>query len=145
MSLEDYPRPSVTVDVIIFTLRGGDLQVLLIRRKNSPFRGMWAIPGGFVGMDESLEEAALRELEEETGVHDVYLEQLYTFGDVKRDPRGRVIANKPDGVGQLWGHAGQTRCKRSTFAFKEARHRHVVFQRQVQHVVPGVNSTALSP
>jgi 8-oxo-dGTP diphosphatase len=91
MPLADHPRPSVTVDVIIFTLRDGDLQVLLIRRKNLPFQSMWAIPGGFVGIDESLEQAALRELEEETGVHDVYLEQLYTFGDVDRDPRGRVI------------------------------------------------------
>jgi 8-oxo-dGTP diphosphatase len=91
MPLADHPRPSVTVDVIIFTLRDGDLQVLLIRRKRPPCQGMWAIPGGFVGIDESLEQAALRELEEETGVHDVYLEQLYTFGDVGRDPRGRVI------------------------------------------------------
>jgi 8-oxo-dGTP diphosphatase len=91
MALEDYPRPSVTTDVIIFTLRDGDLQVLLIRRKNPPFQGVWAIPGGFVGMAESLEEAALRELEEETGVRDVYLEQLYTFGDPDRDPRGRTI------------------------------------------------------
>lgn len=91
MPLEDYPRPSVTVDVIIFTLRDGDLQVLLIKRKHPPFEGMWAIPGGFVGIDESLQEAALRELEEETGVRDVYLEQLYTFGDPDRDPRGHVI------------------------------------------------------
>ena len=91
MALEDYPRPSVTVDVIIFTLRDNDLQVLLVKRKHPPFEGMWAIPGGFVGIDESLEEAALRELEEETGVRDVYLEQLYTFGDPDRDPRGRVI------------------------------------------------------
>jgi 8-oxo-dGTP diphosphatase len=91
MALEDYPRPSVTVDVVIFTLRDNDLQVLLVKRKHPPFEGMWAIPGGFVGMDESLEEAALRELEEETGVRDVYLEQLYTFGDPGRDPRGRVI------------------------------------------------------
>jgi 8-oxo-dGTP diphosphatase len=91
MSLEAYARPSVTTDVVIFTLRDADLQVLLIRRRNPPFQGMWAIPGGFVGIDESLEEAALRELEEETGVQDVYLEQLYTFGDPGRDPRGRVI------------------------------------------------------
>jgi 8-oxo-dGTP diphosphatase len=91
MPLEDYPRPSVTVDVIIFTLYDNDLQVLLVKRGNPPFEGMWAIPGGFVGIDESLERAALRELEEETGVRDVYLEQLYTFGDAGRDPRGRVI------------------------------------------------------
>jgi 8-oxo-dGTP diphosphatase len=91
MPLEDYPRPSVTVDVIIFTLNEGDLQVLLIRRGHLPFEGMWAIPGGFVRIDESLEGAAKRELEEETGVRDVYLEQLYTFGDLGRDPRGRVI------------------------------------------------------
>jgi len=91
MPLEDHARPSVTADVIIFTLRGEDLQALLVRRKHPPFKGMWAIPGGFVHIDESLEEAALRELEEETGVRDVYLEQLYTFGDIDRDPRGRVI------------------------------------------------------
>lgn len=91
MPLEDYPRPSVTADVIIFTLRENDLHVLLIKRGHSPFEGMWAIPGGFVDIGESLEEAALRELEEETGVRDVYLEQLYTFGDPGRDPRGRVI------------------------------------------------------
>lgn len=91
MRLEDYPRPSVTVDVIIFTLGGNALQVLLVQRGNPPFEEMWAIPGGFVGIDESLEGAAIRELEEETGVRDVYLEQLYTFGDPGRDPRGRVI------------------------------------------------------
>ncbi len=91
MPLEDYPRPSVTADVIIFTWRDDDLKVLLVRRRYAPFEGMWAIPGGFVEVSESLENAALRELEEETGVRDVYLEQLYTFGDVDRDPRGRVI------------------------------------------------------
>lgn len=91
MQLADYPRPSVTVDVIIFTLQEEDLQALLIKRRNPPFEGMWAIPGGFVSIDESLEQAALRELEEETGVRDVYLEQLYTFGELGRDPRGRVI------------------------------------------------------
>jgi len=88
---KDQPPLSVTVDVVIFTLREDDLQVLLVRRKIAPHAGRWAIPGGFAGIDEPLEAAARRELEEETGVRDVYLEQLYTFGDPKRDPRGRVI------------------------------------------------------
>ncbi len=91
MALADYPHPSVTVDVIVFRLFEADLQVLLIRRGHDPFAGMWAVPGGFVDIDESLDGAAKRELEEETGLRDVYLEQLYTFGDVDRDPRGRVI------------------------------------------------------
>ncbi len=86
-----YHYPAITVDVVIFTLRDDDLQVLLIQRKISPFEGRWAIPGGFVETDESLEVAARRELQEETGVRNVYLEQLYTFGDPKRDPRGRVV------------------------------------------------------
>ncbi|MGH2638894.1 MAG: NUDIX hydrolase [Rhabdochlamydiaceae bacterium] len=86
-----YERPSVTVDVIMMSLRQGDLHVLLIKRRSWPFEGMWAIPGGFVNMNESLETAAKRELREETGVEDVYLEQLYTFGDPGRDPRTRVI------------------------------------------------------
>ncbi len=84
-------RHTVSVDVVIFSLREGDLKVLLIRRASPPFKSKWAIPGGFVRANESLEEAALRELEEETGVRDVYLEQLYTFGAPKRDPRGRII------------------------------------------------------
>jgi 8-oxo-dGTP diphosphatase len=87
-----YERPSVTVDVVIFTLQERELHVLLVKRKHWPFEGRWAIPGGFVNMDESLELAARRELEEETGVRDIYLEQLYTFGDPKRDPRTRVIS-----------------------------------------------------
>jgi len=86
-----YERPSVTVDVIMMSLRQGDLQVLLIKRRSWPFEGMWAIPGGFVNPDESLEMAAKRELREETAVEDVYLEQLSTFGDPGRDPRTRVI------------------------------------------------------
>lgn len=89
--LSDYKQPSVTCDVVIFTIRDDDLKVLLIRRAVKPFLDSWAIPGGFVKMDESLEDAARRELLEETGVKNVYLEQLYTFGDVGRDPRGRVI------------------------------------------------------
>lgn len=86
-----YPRPALTVDIVVFTLRDNRLQVLLIQRNEEPFAGMWALPGGFVRMDESLEDAAQRELEEETGVHNVYLEQLYTYGDPQRDPRGRVV------------------------------------------------------
>jgi 8-oxo-dGTP diphosphatase len=86
-----YERPSVTVDVLMMSLRQRDLQMLLIKRRAWPFEGMWAIPGGFVMMNESLEAAAKRELQEETGVQDVYLEQLYTFGDPDRDPRTRVI------------------------------------------------------
>jgi 8-oxo-dGTP diphosphatase len=81
----------VTVDVVIFALRDDDLQVLLVRRKNPPFEDKWAIPGGFVRHEESLEDAASRELFEETGVRDVHIEQLYTFGTIDRDPRGRMV------------------------------------------------------
>jgi 8-oxo-dGTP diphosphatase len=87
-----YERPSVTVDVVIFTLYDGRLHVLMVQRKHWPYADHWAIPGGFVNMDESLETAARRELAEETGVEDVYLEQLYTFGDPGRDPRTRIIS-----------------------------------------------------
>lgn len=88
----DYPRPSVTVDCIIFGLdESTQLKVLLIQRGHEPFKDQWALPGGFVDMEEDLEAAALRELEEETSVKDVFIEQLYTFGAPKRDPRGRVI------------------------------------------------------
>ncbi len=86
-----YERPSVTTDVVIFTVRDNDLKVLLVQRRDYPYKDMWAIPGGFVNMSESLEAGARRELEEETGVQDVYMEQLYTFGDPGRDPRTRVI------------------------------------------------------
>lgn len=88
-----YERPSVTVDVVIFSILDEELKVLLIKRKIWPYEGMWAIPGGFVKMDESLETAAYRELAEETGVtsENVYLEQLFTFGQPDRDPRTRVI------------------------------------------------------
>jgi len=87
----EYPHPAVTTDIVIFTIRQDELKVLLINRGLPPYQGMWALPGGFVNLDESLEEGARRELEEETGVADVYLEQLYTFGEPDRDPRERVI------------------------------------------------------
>lgn len=87
-----YERPSVTVDVVIFSLINKELHVLLVKRPHWPFEGRWAIPGGFITMHESLEEAARRKLEEKTGVHDVYLEQLFTFGAPRRDPRTRVIS-----------------------------------------------------
>ncbi len=87
----EYPRPAVTVDVVIVT-RSKPHRVLLIRRKNEPFAGRWALPGGFVDMDEDLESAARRELREETGVDAMRLEQFYTFGAPHRDPRGRTIS-----------------------------------------------------
>ncbi len=87
----EYPHPAVTTDVVIFSIREETLKLLLIKRGGEPYQGKWALPGGFVEMDESLEAGAMRELEEETGLSGVYLEQLYTFGEPKRDPRERVI------------------------------------------------------
>ena len=98
-----YEKPSVTVDTLIFSIHKNQehnarklperqLQILLVKRKEHPYKGQWAIPGGFVKMDESLGQAANRELMEETGLHIGYMEQLYTWGDVNRDPRMRVIS-----------------------------------------------------
>ncbi|MEB3229811.1 MAG: NUDIX domain-containing protein [Leptolyngbyaceae bacterium] len=88
----DYPRPGLTVDCVVFGLDEQHcLNVMLIQRKLAPFAGGWALPGGFVRLDESLEAAARRELREETGLEQVFLEQLYTFGQVDRDPRDRII------------------------------------------------------
>lgn len=89
----EYERPCVTVDVILFSDKKVIPEILLIQRKNEPFKGKWAIPGGFIEMDESLEQAAVRELKEETGISisEDELEQLYTFGAPERDPRARVI------------------------------------------------------
>ena len=86
-----HPRAALTVDCVVFGFDEGDLKILLIQRDLEPFAGTWALPGGFVGVEESLEEAARRELEEGTGLVKVYLEQLYTFAEPDRDPRERVV------------------------------------------------------
>lgn len=88
-----YKKPSVTVDIAICTIIDNELKVLLIKRKYPPYRDCWAIPGGFLEVDkkENLEETAMRELQEETNLKDIYLEQLKTYGDPDRDPRTRVI------------------------------------------------------
>lgn len=89
---ERFPRPSVTVDVAVLTVHEDRLRVLLVQRSARPLLGHWALPGGFVGLDESLDDAARRVLFAKAGLEDVYLEQLYTFGLPDRDPRGRVIS-----------------------------------------------------
>ncbi|HLA78332.1 MAG TPA: NUDIX domain-containing protein [Vicinamibacteria bacterium] len=103
-----YPRAALTVDCVIFGYDTEDLKVLLIQRDSPPFEGRWALPGGFVDVGEPLEEAARRELKEETGVEKVYLEQLYTFGDdVKRDPRERVVSVAYYALAKLSDHRVQ--------------------------------------
>jgi len=87
-----YPHPAVTTDIVVFTIREGRLCILLVKRANPPHKGEWALPGGVRDIDEDLDTCATRELEEETGISDVYLEQLYTFGATHRDPRERVIS-----------------------------------------------------
>ena len=87
-----YPRPALTVDCVVFGFDEGELKVLLIERDLEPFAGAWALPGGFVHVDETVDDAARRELREETGLSDVFLEQLYTFGELDRDPRERVVS-----------------------------------------------------
>jgi 8-oxo-dGTP diphosphatase len=88
----DYPRPAVTVDAVVFRNNNGVREVLLIQRKHYPFEGMWALPGGFVDMEETCEEAIVRELHEETSLKVKTLKQLHTFSTPGRDPRGRTIS-----------------------------------------------------
>jgi len=88
----EHPRPAVTVDCVVFGLDElQQLKVMLIQRGIAPFKDQWALPGGFVQWDESVDAAAARELQEETGIAQIFLEQLYTFGEINRDPRDRVI------------------------------------------------------
>jgi 8-oxo-dGTP diphosphatase len=87
----EYPRPAVTVDAVVFRMQIPAPEVLLIRRMNPPFQGMWALPGGFMDMNEAPEEAVIRELEEETGLSGISMVQFHTFGAVDRDPRHRTI------------------------------------------------------
>ena len=87
----DYPRPAVTTDCVIFVYDGKELKVLLIERGIEPFKGCWAFPGGFLNMDEDALAGARRELKEETGLEDAFIEQFHTFSEPGRDPRGRVI------------------------------------------------------
>jgi 8-oxo-dGTP diphosphatase len=87
-----FERPSVTVDVVLLSIREGHLQALLVKRTEPPFQGLWALPGGFIRMDESLDQSAARILSAKTGLERVFLEQLYTFGAPERDPRTRVLS-----------------------------------------------------
>jgi 8-oxo-dGTP diphosphatase len=87
-----FPRPAVTVDIIILRIAGNDAEVLLIKRAKDPFKGKWALPGGFVDEDESLEDAAARELHEETALKGLMLTQMHAFGNPGRDPRGHTVS-----------------------------------------------------
>ncbi len=100
----EFARPALTVDVVVFALDEEDLQVMLIQRDLKPFEGQWALPGGFVRVDETLADAARRELQEETGLKDIFLEQLYTFGELDRDPRERVVTVAYYALVNLAGH-----------------------------------------
>ena len=103
----DYPRPALTADCAVFGLDAGELKVLLVRRDLEPFAGRWALPGGFVRVGEALDDAARRELQEETGLRDVFLEQLYTFGEPGRDPREHVVSVAYFALVNLVDHAVQ--------------------------------------
>lgn len=119
-----HPRPALTVDCVVFGADEPPLRVLLVRRRAPPFRDMWALPGGFVNVDEPLEEAARRELEEETGICGVPLEQFHTFGTPDRDPRERVVSVAHYALVNLRDHpvrAGSDAREAAWFPVREAR------------------------
>jgi 8-oxo-dGTP diphosphatase len=132
-----YPNIAVTVDLVLFTIQAESLRMLVVRRGGDPFKGRWALPGGFVRPDEALEQAARRELKEETGLDlkQVHLEQLATYGDPDRDPRQRVVtvaylALAPslpapiagsDAAGAAWVDANDLLRSRSALAFDHSR------------------------
>lgn len=101
----DYPHPAVTVDAVVFARSADGLEVLLMQRRSAPHEGKWALPGGFVEIDESLDDAARRELAEETGLSGVELKQLHAFGAPERDPRERVISVAYFGMVKKQDHA----------------------------------------
>lgn len=127
----DYDRPSVTVDILVFTLsERGEFSLPLIQRGNHPFKERWALPGGFVNLEESLDAAAKRELFEETGLENIYMEQLATFGEVGRDPRMRVISVVYLGLapkGSLHCKAGDDAKRAYLFQIKERANGSLVF------------------
>src|SRR3989344_6835749 len=89
---KNYWSPSVTTDIVVFTIENDELKVLLIKRPDDPFMGYWALPGGFILENETTQNAAVRLLKDKAGIQDVYVEQLYTFDNKKRDPRGYVMS-----------------------------------------------------
>ena len=118
----DWPRPMVAADAAVFGFFAGKTKLLLVNRKNEPFKGKWALPGGFVNIDEELEDAVARELAEETGIAGVPLEQMHTFGKCGRDPRGRVITVTFMGIvteGQNKLKAGDDAAKAQWFDIEE--------------------------
>jgi 8-oxo-dGTP diphosphatase len=100
----EFARPALTVDIVVFALDEDDLKVMLVERDLAPFAGQWALPGGFVHVDETLDDAARRELREESGLKNIFLEQLYTFGSLDRDPRERVVTVAYYALVNLAGH-----------------------------------------
>ena len=118
----DWPRPMVTVDAVVFSISGGRTQLLLVNRGREPYKGMWAVPGGFVEIDEELDDAVARELQEETGLTGVHLEQMRAFGKCGRDPRGRQISITFTGIateGQDKIRAGDDAAKAQWFDIEE--------------------------